>query len=314
MVPFTTSDGCCVTVRLPLSFAIAALACAAAIHPAGLGAQRLMTAGDLASLTAPPPDHRIAYGSDSLQFGNLRLPKHPGPYPVVVFIHGGCWLGQFDIAHVAAIEQAMADSGFAVWSIEYRRVGDPGGGWPNTFADVARGVDYLRVLARDYPLDLNRVVVAGHSAGGQFALWVAARTKIPASSELYASDPLPVRAAFALAPASDLEGLEARHVCGDVIDKLMGGSPADHADRYAAGSPMRLAPIGVRQVLIVGAHDQSWAPAGRAYAAHARAAGDTGIVLMEAPESGHFELIAPASTTWPVVIGAIQKMFAELKS
>src|SRR4026209_857599 len=91
---------------------------------------------------APPPDQRISYGSGPLQFGNLRLPKRPGPHPIVVFIHGGCWLSQYDIAHAAAFEQAIADSGFAVWSIEYRRVGNEGGGWPGTFSDIVQAADY----------------------------------------------------------------------------------------------------------------------------------------------------------------------------
>lgn len=280
---------------------------------APLGAQRLMSSSDLPTLTAPPPDHRIQYGPGPLQFGNLRLPKRPGPYPVLVFVHGGCWLSQFDIAHAAALEQAIADSGFAVWSIEYRRVGDEGGGWPGTFTDVARGADYLRVLAPQYSLDLKRVVVGGHSAGGQFALWLAARKKIPATSELYVADPLAVRGVFALAPAPDLDGLHASGVCGKVIDRLMGGSPADHTDRYAAGSPTRLAPIGFPQMLIVGAKDASWAPSGRAYFAKAHAAGDTAVQLIEAPESGHFELIAPASTTWPIVIGSLKSFFGRIR-
>jgi acetyl esterase/lipase len=279
---------------------------------ASLGAQRLMTAGDLASLTAPPPDHRIQYGPGPLQFGNLRLPKRTGPHPVVLFIHGGCWLSQYDIAHVAALEQAMTDSGLAVWSIEYRRIGDEGGGWPGTFTDIARGADYLRVLAPQYALDLRRVVAVGHSAGGQFALWLAARRKIPATSELHVADPLTVRGVFALAPAPDLDALHASGACGNVIDRLMGGSPADHPDRYAAGSPMRLAPIGLPQLLVVGAHDQSWGPGGRAYLARARAAGDTAVQLVDAPESGHFEMIAPATTTWPLVIGSLKALFAKI--
>jgi len=271
-----------------------------------------MTSADLSSLTAPPPDHRIQYGPGPLQFGNLRLPKRPGPHPVVVFIHGGCWLSEYTIAHVAALEQAIADSGFAVWSLEYRRIGDEGGGWPGTFTDIARGADYLRVLAPQFALDLGRVVTSGHSAGGQFALWLAARKKIPVTSVLYVANPLPVRGVFALAPAPDLEGLYASGVCGKVIDRLMGGSPTDHPDRYAAASPMQLAPIALPQLLVIGAYDQSWGPIGRSYFARSRAAGDTAVHLVELPESGHFEMIAPLTTSWPLVIGALQALFARI--
>jgi len=117
-----------------------------------------MTSRDLGALSAGPPTARIAYGSSPQQFANLRLPKTLGRHPVVVFIHGGCWLSQFDIAHVGKLEQALADSGFAVWSIEYRRVGDDGGGWPNTYMDVALGADHLRRIAAQYQLDLDRVI------------------------------------------------------------------------------------------------------------------------------------------------------------
>lgn len=278
-----------------------------------LGAQQLLGTQDLPSLAAGPPNERIQYAAGPFQFGNLRLPKGAGSHPVVVFIHGGCWLSAFDIAHAGSLEQAMADSGFAVWSLEYRRVGNDGGGWPGTFQDIAQGTDYLRTLAEKHSLDLNRVVVAGHSAGGVFALWLAARKKIPASSELYAANPLPVRGVFALAPAPDLEGLSAAGTCSGVINKLMGGSPAEHADRYASASPMQLAPIGVPQVLVVGALDKSWAPVGRAYFARARAAGDSAVTLVEAPEAGHFELVAPKTTTWPIVIRELKAMFARLK-
>jgi acetyl esterase/lipase len=271
-----------------------------------------MTSADLPSLTAPPPDHRIQYGPGPLQFGNLRLPKTPGRHAVVVLIHGGCWLSQYDIAHLAAAEQAIADAGYAVWSLEYRRVGDDGGGWPGTFTDVASGADYLRVLAPKYSLDLSRVVASGHSAGGQLALWLAARKRIPRTSELYSADPIAVQGVLGLSPAPDLEALDASGACGNAVHKLMGGSPAQYPDRYAAASPMKLAPIAIPQTLVIGAHDDDWGPGGRSYFARAKAVGDTAVHIIDAPESGHFELIAPKTTTWPIVAGALQALFARI--
>ncbi len=262
-------------------------------------------------MEAPPPDHRVAYGDGPLQFGNLRLPEGPGPFPVALFVHGGCWLSAFPIAHVGRLEQAWADAGYAVWSIEYRRVGDDGGGWPATFLDVEDGADHLRALARDYPLDLSRVVAAGHSAGGYFALWLASRRNIPRESPLWRPDPLPVSAVLALAPAPDLDDLHAQGVCGEVIDGLMGGSPAEHPDRYAAASMTRLPPPDVPETLIVGARDRSWGPAGRAYFQHARAAGDANVSLIEAPESGHFEMIVPGTSTWPLVMRELGRTVAQ---
>ena len=299
-------------VRTVFSVASVAAACLApATSP--LDAQRLMTPNDLGALSAGPPTARIAYGPSPVQFANLRLPKTPGPHPVIVFVHGGCWLSQFDIAHAGKLEQALADSGFAVWSIEYRRVGNEGGVWPNTFLDVGLAADYLRTVATRYQLDLDRVIAAGHSAGGAFALWLAARSKIAPSSELYVKDPLRVRAVFALAPAPDLEQLHQSGVCNDVIDKLMGGSPSAHDDRYAAASAMRLAPVGVPQTLVIGAKDASWGPVGRAYFARTRAVGDSTARLVELPESGHFEMIDPGSSSWPAVYAALQATVAGVK-
>ena len=129
-------------------------------------------------IEALPPDiadHSISYGSDDLQFGELRLPETPGPYPVIVLIHGGCWLNQFSLDHVSAVSRALANQGHAVWTPEYRRVGDAGGGWPGTFEDIARSVAALQGMALWHQLDLSRLIVMGHSAGGHLALWLAAQ-------------------------------------------------------------------------------------------------------------------------------------------
>jgi acetyl esterase/lipase len=268
-----------------------------------------MSAADVVALDAPPPQHRIAYGEHPLQFGHLRLPEGAGPYPVVVFVHGGCWLSQYGIDFFGAVEEGLREAGYAVWSLEYRRVGDEGGGWPNTFLDVARGADHLRELAARFPLDLSRIVVSGHSAGGHLALWLAARGRIT-SGPLRAHSPLPMRAVLALAPAPDLEGLHSAGVCGEVVDRLMGGGPDEVAERYAVASPMQLVPLDVAQLLIIGSHDTSWAPSGRAYAEAARAAGADRLEVIEAPESGHFEMIAPPSSTWPLVLDALERAFS----
>jgi acetyl esterase/lipase len=266
----------------------------------------------LSSLTGALPDHKIPYGPEALQFGYLRLPKGLGPHPVVVFLHGGCWLAEVDIAYTGALEQAIADSGYAVWSLEYRRVGDEGGGWPGTFTDVARGADYLRVLAPRYGLDLTHVAAVGHSAGGELALWLAARRKIPANSELHTADPIHVAGVLALAPAPDLEELYASSACDGAMAHLVGGSPGQRPERYAAVSPMQLIPIGVPQVIVIGARDDEWGPGGRAYVTRARAAGDSLIELVDAPEAGHFELVAPKTTTWPLVLRGLRALFARM--
>jgi acetyl esterase/lipase len=266
-----------------------------------VSADRLMTSADLASFDHPPPDERIAYGADPLQFGDLRLPDGDGPHPVAIFIHGGQWRAEFDISHSDKLTAALARSGIATWSLEYRRVGDPGGGWPGTFQDIGCGADHLRELAARYNLDLDRVITMGHSAGGQLAIWLAARSAIPAEAEIGCEDPIAVRGVLGLAPAADLRGLHNTDFCGDVIEALMGGSPETCPEHYRWGDPVEISPGDLPQLLIIGTFDSVWAPSGLRYFDVAKARGDT-VMKIEAVESGHFEMIDPDSSTWPLVL------------
>ena len=70
------------------------------------------------------------------------------------------------------------DAGIATWNIEYRRLGETGSGWPGTYLDVGRAVDHVRAIAGEHHLDLGRVAVVGHSAGGHLAMWTAARRRL----------------------------------------------------------------------------------------------------------------------------------------
>src|SRR6266516_7793120 len=127
---------------------------------------------------------RLSYGPETLQFGELHLPTGSGPFPTVILIHGGFWRNPYGYTLMTSLAEDLAARGIAVWNIDYRRIGDIGGGWPNTFLDVAKATDFLRSLAPTYALDINRVVTVGHSAGGHLALWLAARPHIPRDSIL----------------------------------------------------------------------------------------------------------------------------------
>lgn len=272
--------------------------------PVGSGAQVMGTA-DLLALPHPPADARLPYGEAPQQFGELRVPTGPGPHPVVVVVHGGCWESAFDLTHLDAFGEALRGEGLAVWSLEYRRLDDPGGGWPGTFADVTRGLDHLRVLARRYPLDLNRVVVAGHSAGGHLALWLAARPHLPPDHPLWSDRPLPLHGVLALAAVSDLEEGARRSVCGDAVVRLMDGTPDANPGRYALGNPRRLLPTGVSTRLLHGRLDTIVPPAMSVdFGTAARQAGDdTDVVLLG--QAGHFELVTPGSNAWEEVRAAL---------
>lgn len=261
-----------------------------------------ITYADLLARARPEADARIAYGRDPLQFGDLWLPKGDGPHPVVVMIHGGCW--RADLPGLELTDYASADlraHGIAVWNIEYRRIGHPGGGYPGTFADVAAGVDHLREIAPKHRLDLSRVVVSGHSAGGHLAVWALGRPRLDPGSPLYAKDSLPLRGAVALAGIIDLAAYRADgpDACGGpgTIDSLV-GAPAPGRDLYADTSPPRMLPLGKPQVVISGDHDHIVPPIfGRGYGAAATAQGDEARVI-DLPDTGHFELIDPTAPAW----------------
>jgi len=269
---------------------------------AALPASAQVSWEQVAKLKPPPPGERVAYGVHPLAFGDLRLPKGDGPFPVVVVIHGGCWRAQYDLAHIAPLAAALGEAGVATWSLEFRRIGDAGGGWPGTFEDVAQGLDHLRRLSREVPLDLERVVVIGHSAGGHLALWLAARGQLPKESPLHSADPLPVRGVVSLAGIADLRGYGGSPgYCNDSVELLLDGSARKRPERYAQTNPLELLPIGVPMRLVHGALDTVVRPEqSQRFAAAARARGDDAqLELLDT--AGHFDLIAPFSAAWPRV-------------
>jgi acetyl esterase/lipase len=262
---------------------------------------------------------RVSYGTGALQFGELYLPNRPGPYPTVVLIHGGFWRNQHGLSLMTGLAVDLVARGFAAWNIEYRRVGDPGGGWPETLLDVARAADYVRVLASTSDLDLQRVVALGHSAGGQLALWLAARPHLAvdgplASARLGAPEEdgggLRMAGAISLAGVADME-LGWRLNLGDgAVAALLGGGPEDVHERYAAASPAALLPLGVPQVLVHGtADDRVPFQVSQVYAEAARAAGDP-VTLIKLPDVDHFALIDRHSAAWARTVETLQALLA----
>lgn len=262
----------------------------------------IMTAAALADFPNPEADHVIAYGDDPLQFGELRLPEGEGPFPVVVYLHGGCWMSEYDIAHSRVLTAALPRAGIATWSLEYRRIGDPGGAWPGTFEDAEAGYAYLSELVDTYSLDPERVIISGHSAGGHLALWIAQRIE-----EQQPDGVIRPRGVLGLAPAPDLEFLYEHETCGQAAGQLMGGSPEEYPDRYAYGSVAKRIPKSTPQIAVIGKYDEMWRPVGVRYAKSAAEQG-LPIEVIDAAESGHFEMIYPESSTWPLVLDAAQRL------
>ena len=137
---------------------------------------------DILSLSPPPADARIHYGNAPQQFGDLRLPAGTKPHPVLVNIHGGFWRNKYDLTHAGHLCAALTRQAIATWNLEYRRVGDDGGGWPGTFRDILDGYRFVAQIAQKYKLDSHRMMIMGHSAGGELALALASRESANAIS------------------------------------------------------------------------------------------------------------------------------------
>jgi len=260
---------------------------------------------DILLRPAQPADQRIAYGSAQSQFGELRLPIGVGPHPLAIALHGGFWRARYDLAYFGHVCAALTAHGIATWNVEYRRLGEPGGGWPGTFLDVARAADYVRELAPTYNLDLGHVLSIGHSAGGHLALWLAGRHRIAPENPLYIPNPLRLHAAVSLSGVLDLARAEELGLSENVTRQFCGGTPTQVPERYAAASPIALLPLGLRQLLIHGCDDDSVPlQISERYERAAVAAGDP-ATLLTLPGAGHFELVDPESREWPAVLEAV---------
>ena len=266
---------------------------------------------ELMTAAVPAADHRIAYGQDPVQYGELRLPAGSDPVPLVVFIHGGCWRSQYDLKHVGPAAAALVKEGFATWTIEYRRVGDIGGGWPGTFDDISHAIDHVRALALQFPrIDTMRVILMGHSAGGQLALWAASRKQNETTGIFRsAKPPLPIAGVIGLAAITDLaEYGAAPGGCNGAVTPLMGGAAAAIPDRYRAVSPIERSPIGQRMILIHGDADPIVPAAqSRKLVTRERSGGGSPESTF-IPGAGHFDLVAPQSEAWPVVVRAVRSL------
>jgi acetyl esterase/lipase len=236
---------------------------------------------------APPADARIAYGKEARQFGELRATANTQkPQPLVIALHGGFWRNQFNLEYMGHLCEALKKQGFATWNLEYRSLGDNGGGWPGTFEDAVAGALFLKNIAGPYHLDLNRIITLGHSAGGQLALHVASKMK--------------VQGVIGLGAVADLKRAQEMQLGNRVVDLLKAPSSAD---------PMQCLPLHTPQRLFSG-KDDDIVPIeiSRLYAAAAREKGDDAR-LIELP-GGHFEPVDPLTSQWASVAHEVQALLA----
>jgi acetyl esterase/lipase len=260
---------------------------------------------DVLTRPASPPDFTVAYGDDPEQIADVRMPR-PGVdvRPLVIFVHGGFWMSEWDRAHAAPLATALAALGYPVASLEFRRVGQPGGGWPGTFNDVATGVAELPEMVvvavaerGGVAPDTTRPILVGHSAGAHLALWVARRL-----------GPSGTRGVVALAPVANLATAYELGLGDGAVAKLLGGGPVDVPELYAAADPSANLPLTVPAVIVHGELDTDVpVEIGVDFAAASQSAGDH-TRLLRLSDVEHYALIDPQSPVWPQVNGAIDAL------
>lgn len=281
---------------------------AGAIHSAC--AATPMKLADYLALGGPAPTARLAYGAAPSQYAELFLPAGSGPFPVAVLVHGGCWTSKFGgITQLRNMAGALAARGIAVWNVEYRRTDEAGGGYPGTYQDMHAALDLLAQQAGPYPLDLQRLVAVGHSAGGQLVQWMAGRERIPTDSPLHRAQPLKVPAVVSLGGLADLRGEAAliKAKCGRDTAELAGVPGPGRPDVFADTNAAQLMPNGSRTWLVTGELDTISPPrVAHDYAARARQAGDFAEVVI-LPGASHYDEVAASSHAWAQVLAVIER-------
>ncbi len=240
------------------------------------------------ALSFRKPDKQIFYGTDSLQYGHLWKATPTGNRPLVVFIHGGCWLNAFDMGHTYAFSTALSQQGYDVWSLEYRRSGDVGGGWPGTFNDIMAGIQYYKNLPLDAVEDRG-ILMIGHSAGGHLALLAASQLNGKASN---------LTATVGLAAISDLATYsKGSNSCQSATSQFMGGPydllPDDYQQATIVNKslPNNIILMQGKKDKIVGVEQSQLT--------------DAEAILLD--EAGHFDWIHPGSAAFKKLMEVIER-------
>lgn len=258
---------------------------------------------DILTLAPPPADARIAYGTDPSQFFDLRLPKskNKAQCPLVIHIHGGFWRARYNLDHAGHLCAALTAKGLATANLEFRRVGNAGGAWPGTFADIRTAYGFLLQNAAQYNFDLRKIVVMGHSAGAQLALCLAGHEP-------------GVTRVVSLAGVVDLQRAYELHLSNDAVVEFLRGKPTEVMDHYREADPMQLSIPQARQWLIHGSADDIVPPKfSRDYVTAKRkrvGSAKEDATLFEIPVAGHFDLIDPRSAAWKEVERTVLELVA----
>lgn len=256
--------------------------------------------------TPSPADDRIAWGDAPQQFADLRRPDGDGPHPAVIAIHGGYWRNRYSLDYMGHLCAALTSQGAITWNLEYRRVGDPGGGWPGTFQDIVAGTRHLLDLADELGVDPKRVVVVGHSAGGHLASWLTSLRAAPDAGE--DGQPPSLLAAVSLAGVLDLHRAWELHLSDDAVVDLLGGAPEQVPERYIATSPLAMVPPRAPQFVMHGQKDEHVPiELSQRYAEATMRMGGVATML-SIPNADHFDVVDPESSVWAEVASTVRAL------
>jgi acetyl esterase/lipase len=272
----------------------------------------------------------VAYGTHPSQVGELYLPEGSGPFPGVVLVHGGFWTAMWDRRQILPVVEDLLSLGIAVYNVDYRRVGEEGGGWPGTFADIAAAVD--TIVGIDPAVDDERIVLVGHSAGGHLATWAGLRGALPVGAVgaepvarpvgvVSLSGVLDLVAADGEKFGTTLEDMDAEPiwgappparpeawpsvaaaVTGGIVPLLVGAHADEDSERYAVTSPAQMRASEVPVLALHGDADEA-VPAlySRAFAESITAQGGR-AEYVEYAGARHFDTVDPANPEiWPAV-------------
>ncbi|CCQ14572.1 putative uncharacterized protein [Rhodococcus sp. AW25M09] len=248
---------------------------------------------------------RLKYGYEPDNIGDLYLPDNNATsLPVVVMIHGGGWQENLNLSYFQKMSTAIANEGIAVWNVEYRRGPN---NWANTLTDVDDATEALATVVQDAAggrLDLDRVHVAGHSAGGQLAAWVAARHLMPVDAP-GAEPKIKPRSATIMAGVLDMK--RAATLGRDkFVPEFLGGMPNQVPGRYKIASPIEYLPLDIPLTALHGDADQTVSVnQSRAYVAAATEAGSTDTELVVLHGAGHGAFLDPKDLAWATALSTI---------
>ncbi len=253
---------------------------------------------------------RFTYGPETSQFAELTRPAGPGPFPVVVLLHGGCRRSRDDdFQPMQRLAHSLGAQGVAVWNVDYRQVQEPGGGYPGTWLDLQAAMAQLATVGPDYQLDRTHLLALGVGQGAPLAIWLGARGRLLGGSPLARWPGTVVHEVMAVNGPVALADRQ-RHL----LVSCPGGPrtlPVDNPARSLSDiDPAALLPSGTHVMLLGSRGDRRWsASAADAFTRQAQQAGDRAEVVV-VPGRGTLDLTRPGPASWRLLWPRIQRALA----